>query len=67
MERGIRLVLSCFTRVTRHPSRLRIKSAMTGASCPALWIPAYAGMTAGFAKVDLKEEGAKERVKAMIG
>ena len=32
----------------RRPSGLRIKSAMTGASCPgvpALWIPAYAGMT----------------------
>ena len=32
-----------------RPSRLRIKSAMTGwrthASFPVLWIPAYAGMT----------------------
>ena len=40
--------LSFFTRVAHRPSGLRIKSAMTGSSCladPALWIPAYAGMT----------------------
>ena len=41
-------VVLLLPHVTPCPSGLRIKSAMTGLECPvapALWIPAYAGMT----------------------
>ena len=43
--RGDMVGVVLFTRVTRCPSGLRIKSAMTGSSCPTVWIPACAGMT----------------------
>ena len=35
-----------------HPSGLRVKSAMTGLSWLAVWIPAYAGMTVKVAGID---------------
>ena len=52
-ERGNAVVLDCFA----PPCGYCLKASMTAAVRPALWIPAYAGMTVGFAKVSIKGEG----------
>ena len=43
METALKLVRACATVVASSYSAWRVH--------PALWIPVYAGMTAGFAKV----------------